>query len=938
MHCQFRAPTAGYPVAEDSTQKVMAKANPFSEAGWWTARILYLLIVIASPWYYGSVAWESQYLLVLPVAAVFLMAIGLAFLNGIPWQNPLVICYAMVIALAFFQTLPLPQWIWSRTSTAASFQHDLHHEETELQPLMAGTPGGTSEINSKFTTVPPTHSIHWVQSRTSLAGLTMALASLIASSILFREARWEFRLTLILGLLGLAVAVLGLVQLVAWNRWTLLPMPGQSHFATFVSRNAAPQLFAVGLGAFIGSLVWLAHNKTDTTGKKYYVRYPAVNMLARLRRRLDDMVTDMDPVSIGLIIASTLMYVAILTTASRGGVIACGAATVGVLMFSLRARKDLVRSIGLVTIVASLVLLLATSLDLDSAILERLDTLNQEAYELNNGRFTVWKMILSRPECWVLGCGLGNFHFAILPAYDAIQPSAWFYHAENIYIEVLAELGVVGFLFVVFGLTWLGLRLQKAIQHTQLHAPTTLATAFAVLAIGLQNMVDFSVMLPGIFLPLSALVGCFLGRQQQPDFGKKVGRERHSRSSQSSRQIARGDSGNRLVSACIIATILGAFAVSWSPLQGYAAAEQIHQRLNQLSPTSNADAGEIETQLTDIESWLSSIDAATLERLKWHPEFNLQVGRAMQAYAERLMLASDAWPEELNRPVIASLARPESVAAAFRTSSSNLEQLRTIASQCKAGEVLRDSQSKFVAAANVCCFDWRPAWGLYRSDLATLDATNRIKILAILAKTTGQSISVPPTVGISSLLADEKLVGIRFLQRFLARVPSMTSRLVLAIVDSIDESQLHELVPDSSLTIVTVAEQLWRNPKYRPMAEHLTQGLDLKAAFSEARNLRLQSPQTRVPWSAIEWLAKEQGKHEILVEAFRAHISAEPMRHDLQYSCAIQLQSVGEIDEALKLAESAMRLEPDRKEYRELVGMLKKQKSEGGLNTPKPRS
>ncbi len=925
-------------MAEDSTQKVIANANPLSVAGWWAARILYLLIVIASPWYYGSVAWESQSHLVLPVAVVFLLSIGLAFSRGIRWQNPLVVCYSLLIVLALVQTLPLPQGVWSRTSTAAGFQRQLHNEETELKPLIADTPERTSEINGKISNIPPTHSIHWVQSRASLAGLTMALASLIAASILFREARWEFGLTLILGMLGLSVAMLGLVQLVAWNRWTLLPMPGQSHFATFVSRNAAPQLFAVGLGAFIGSLVWLAHNKTDTTGKKYYVRYPAVNILARLRRRLDDMVTDMDPVSIGLIIASTLMYVAILTTASRGGVIACGAATVGVLMFSLRARKDLVRSIGLVTVVASLVLLLTTSLDLDSAILERLDTLNQEAYELNNGRFTVWKMILSRPECWVLGCGLGNFHFAILPAYDAIQPSAWFYHAENIYIEVLAELGVAGFIFVVIGLTWLGLRLRQAIQHKQLHAPTTLATAFAVIAIGLQNMVDFSVMLPGIFLPLSALVGCFLGRQQQPDFGKKLGRERHSRSSQSSPRISQGDSGNPWVAACIVVTVLGAFAVSWSPLRGYVAAEQIQQRLNQLSLTNDADAGEIETQLTSIESWLSSIDVATLESLRWHPEFNLQVGRAMQAYAERLMLASDTWPEELNRPAIASLARPESVAAAFRTTSTNLEQLRTIATQCKAEQVLRNSQSKFLAAANMCCFDWRPAWGLYRSDLATLDAPNRAKILAILAKTTGQSISVPPTIGISSILADEKLVGIRFLKRFLERVPIQTSRLVLAIVDSIDESQLHDLVPDSPLTIVTVAEQLWRNPKYRLMAGQLTQSIDLKAAFSEARNLRLQSPQTRVPWSAIEWLAKEQGKHEILVEAFRAHISAEPMRHDLQYSCAVQLQSVGEIDEALKLAESALRLEPDRKEYRELVGTLKKQKSDGGLNSPKPRS
>ena len=74
----------------------------------------------------------------------------------------------------------------------------------------------------------------------------------------------------------------------------------------------------------------------------------------------------------------------------------------------------------------------------------RMDSVNQEAYLLNNGRIDVWRMILSAPSCWIPGCGLGNFHLAILPTYRQ-GPSAWFYHAENVYIELLAEFGLLGF-------------------------------------------------------------------------------------------------------------------------------------------------------------------------------------------------------------------------------------------------------------------------------------------------------------------------------------------------------------------------------------------------------------------------------------------------------------------------------------------------------------
>ena len=496
--------------------------------------------------------------------------------------NPLVWSVAALLIVALLQTLTLPDWLWQAISCGAAFERSTLEAFREFQVALEPNAGIASNV-IEIQPTPRTLSIHWVQTRASAAMFAVALATLVSAGILFRTRTWELVVLGVLATSGVGVAMLGLLQSVAWNKWTLLPMPTSSYFATFVSRNSAPQYLCIGLGAVFGLLAWWTGTKNDGADKKYYVRYPAVNAVARLRRRLEELLTDLDAVSLVCVFSATLMFVAVLAASSRGGILACFAASVLTLCVSLGTKQSYARTIGLVTIIACGATLLLTTLELDSAILNRMDSVNEEAYELDNGRFTVWRMILTASWIWLPGCGLGNFHFAILPTY--VEPTAWFYHAENVYLEILAEFGIVGFVISAVGLGWLLLRIRWCVMQGRRAAPSFVATVLATAGVGLQSLVDFSLILPAIFLSLSVLVGCFISRSYCSDFGKKNKRSSHRRKTRDSADAlevsdeAPSVRGTMLSTAAIAIIVLTATWGGFKPLSGFAFAEQIESRL-----------------------------------------------------------------------------------------------------------------------------------------------------------------------------------------------------------------------------------------------------------------------------------------------------------------------------------------------------------------------
>ena len=872
--------------AQNSSKSQSSNGPLLAEILFWPARVLLLAMVFASPWYYGSVTWGAQLYFVPITVIVFVLALTGAAIRRDSVANPLVWAISALLILAMLQTVSLPEWLWQSVSSSAAFERRTA-EAFESFQTSSSTPAAREIAAGEIDVqpIPRTLSIHWVQSRASAVMFAVALACLISAGILFRTRNWELVVLCVLAVGGLGVAMIGLLQSVAWNKWTLLPMPTSSYFATFVSRNSAPQYLCIGLGAVFGLLAWWSSSKSDEADKKYYVRYPAVNAVARLRRRLEELLTDLDAVSLLCVFSATLMFVAILAASSRGGILSCFAASVVTLCVSLGTKQSYARTVGLVTLIACGATLLLTTLELDSAILNRMDSVNEEAYELDNGRFTVWRMILTAPWIWLPGCGLGNFHFAVLPTYA--EPTAWFYHAENIYIELLAELGVTGFVIGIAGLSWLLWRIRWCVLRGRRAAPAFVATVLAGAGVGLQSLVDFSLILPAIFLSLSVLVGCFIARSECHDFGKKAKRNQHSRrKTRDSADPEEPIESQTSVRTPLIAVALTATIVLlpiWcgaKSLSGYVFAEQIERQLK--------DAVQSDSKNKEVaaETILRELDQAAIARFADHPEVNLAVGRVLQSFAADSLKQNLNWPSGITDLQKSSLSEPASIAAAFRVEEEDprMQQLRDLALALPQQlEAIRRSAPRMAAAASVCAFDWRGEWGLVRSDLELLSNQSRARNYARLLQSTAHSSTIPARIGAAALMANERTVGIRFLHDFIARVPSQAIAISSIAVEHAPQNssanevaqEIETVLPRSSLLRTEVAEHFSRIPERASIANELASRIDLKELVREAK-APSETKSGSKGWLLVYWLASARSDTALQIEALENATTPTP--------------------------------------------------------------
>ena len=125
-----------------------------------------------------------------------------------------------------------------------------------------------------------------------------------------------------------------------------------------------------------------------------------------------------------------------------------------------------------------------------------------------DGRVQIWR------ESWQLiraypltGAGLGTFEHALYPFRRAMPMNAVEY-AHNDYLQILAELGVIGFALTMAFALWVFRRgLQAAFREEAQHPWLGMGVLASLLAIGLHSLVDFNLYIPANALALAWLAG-----------------------------------------------------------------------------------------------------------------------------------------------------------------------------------------------------------------------------------------------------------------------------------------------------------------------------------------------------------------------------------------------------------------------------------------------
>lgn len=209
----------------------------------------------------------------------------------------------------------------------------------------------------------------------------------------------------------------------------------------------------------------------------------------------------------GLLLCAGVMLVAVISSLSRMGFICalCGLAVMGALALA-RGRAGVRRWLP---VAAALAMALTAFIVLPTdQLIERFGSLSTGEEMPADERAIIWgdtvRLIGAYP---LFGCGLGAYESALLP-YKTSAPLYTVDYAHNDYLQLLAEMGVLGFaplLLLVGGIyarAWRGaMQLARGPQ-----AYLALGVAGGMAAIALHSMADFN-----LYIPANAMAAVWLG-------------------------------------------------------------------------------------------------------------------------------------------------------------------------------------------------------------------------------------------------------------------------------------------------------------------------------------------------------------------------------------------------------------------------------------------
>jgi O-antigen ligase len=211
-------------------------------------------------------------------------------------------------------------------------------------------------------------------------------------------------------------------------------------------------------------------------------------------------------------IAAAVMVGTIFLSGSRGGMLAIFVelATLGVLLSRQKKGVRIALGVTAFAVVLTGLLVWIGGKELST----RVTSISTEARgEISGGmRFNIdrdaIKMFAHRP---VLGWGLGTFP-VVYPQFRSFYTNFFVNEAHNDYLQLLAEMGVLGFGTMAWFLFILVLQFRRKVHKwaTDVSAAVTLACSLGVLGILVHSFVDFNLQIPAnaaLFYAFCGIIG-----------------------------------------------------------------------------------------------------------------------------------------------------------------------------------------------------------------------------------------------------------------------------------------------------------------------------------------------------------------------------------------------------------------------------------------------
>lgn len=348
----------------------------------------------------------------------------------------------------------------------------------------------------------------------SLLTLIMAGFALLGA-LLFRSRAATQALLLAAAASGALHAVLGIFQVLFQpdtTVWGIRPPVGLAYFGAYVNRSNAAVMLHVGLAGSLGLIAWRLAALTGATFNA--VRFPFQQLMD----------IGFDRTTMFAVLTATLCGTGLLVCGSRSGLVGM----VGGTLLTLVSAHSLVRLKGLVLTLAGVGLIVAMALantDLTAASLQRASTTLERSAasgELADGRFSHWPDSL---RAWkhqpLVGWGWGAYRYGYLP-FQRTGSSSWFINADNLWLEVAVETGLVGCLILAAALLLIVAALRRLDRSVApLDHGLAITGWFLLGSLAVSQFFDFGLRVPGNSFIVATLFGAMVAAGYAPGQGER---------------------------------------------------------------------------------------------------------------------------------------------------------------------------------------------------------------------------------------------------------------------------------------------------------------------------------------------------------------------------------------------------------------------------------
>ncbi len=414
----------------------------------WSSLLVAVATVCVLPWLLGGAVPKARLVLQVGTTAAAALTLLARLVSRRGFSMPPAGTW-LLLGLAAIGIVQLQPWM---PSAISRMNHSVHPEFRDNLPKTNTTSASESSASQRSPAY--SGSAAPAMTRRHIAQWTaVALLLCIVSDSLTRSSQ----LIWILSLMCLNASVLTILSLQQlfntgsrglaepWIISKTLP------FGSFVNPNNASGWLLVHVAMAI-ALVIVVWGRNPVTGWSRSFQRPSWrDQIFETAAIIQHRIASLNNIQILSITTVVLLMTGVAATLSRSGIVAGISCLVVCAASRMQLRKSLLLLIPLSILLGGVSIFL-TAFELDTLVLAELTTLKDPVSE-STGRLLHWSDSLSSMRDFpILGSGQGSYAWATLP-YQRRNSSAWFMNADNQYVEILVESGMLGFiLFTGFGI------------------------------------------------------------------------------------------------------------------------------------------------------------------------------------------------------------------------------------------------------------------------------------------------------------------------------------------------------------------------------------------------------------------------------------------------------------------------------------------------------